>query len=74
MIENFIFDIAASKGLVRSVCRQHSKRLKEEIGEESVVLGLSGGWDSLVAALLLHRAIGDNYIVFLSIMAIRKND
>ena len=33
--------------------------LKEKLGDDRVVLGLSGGVDSSVAAMLLHRAIGD---------------
>jgi GMP synthase (glutamine-hydrolysing) len=35
------------------------EELKEQLGEDRVVLGLSGGVDSSVAAMLLHRAIGD---------------
>ena len=38
--------------------------LKEQIGDDSVLLGLSGGVDSTVAAILLHRAIGDQLHCF----------
>ena len=42
-----------------------AKDLKSKIGNEKVVLGLSGGVDSSVAALLLHKAIGSNlYCIF----------
>ena len=35
------------------------KRIREQVGDEEVILGLSGGVDSSVAAALIHRAIGD---------------
>jgi GMP synthase (glutamine-hydrolysing) len=38
--------------------------LKEKLQDDKVVLGLSGGVDSTVAAVLLHQAIGKNYTVF----------
>ena len=34
-------------------------RIREQVGDEEVILGLSGGVDSSVAAALIHRAIGD---------------
>ncbi len=37
-------------------------RIREQVGDEDVILGLSGGVDSSVAAVLLHRAIGDQLI------------
>ena len=38
--------------------------LKQKLGDEKVILGLSGGVDSTVSAILLHKAIEINYIVF----------
>ena len=49
--------------------------LKEEIGDNKVVLGLSGGVDSTVAAVLLHHAIGKNlYCIFVNNGLLRKNE
>lgn len=49
--------------------------LKEKVGEEKVVLGLSGGVDSTVAAVLLHKAIGKNlYCIFVNNGLLRKNE
>jgi len=49
--------------------------LKAEIGNEQVVLGLSGGVDSTVAGVLLHRAIGKNlYCIFVDNGLLRKNE
>lgn len=49
--------------------------LKEKIGEDKVVLGLSGGVDSTVAAVLLHKAIGKNlYCIFVNNGLLRKNE
>ncbi len=51
------------------------EELKQKIGNEKVVLGLSGGVDSSVAAVLLQRAIGDNlYCVFVNNGLLRKNE
>ncbi len=49
--------------------------LKQKIGNDKVVLGLSGGVDSSVAAVLLHRAIGKNlYCIFVDNGLLRKNE
>ncbi len=49
--------------------------LKEKLGNDKVVLGLSGGVDSTVAAVLLHKAIGKNlYCVFVDNGLLRKNE
>ena len=49
--------------------------LKQQLGEDKVVLGLSGGVDSSVAALLIHKAIGKNlYCIFVDNGLLRKNE
>ncbi|MEO6903015.1 MAG: glutamine-hydrolyzing GMP synthase [Bacteroidia bacterium] len=49
--------------------------LKKQIGADKVVLGLSGGVDSTVAAVLLHKAIGKNlYCIFVDNGLLRKNE
>ncbi len=49
--------------------------LKEQLGDDKVVLGLSGGVDSSVAAMLLHNAIGSNlHCVFVDNGLLRKNE
>ena len=49
--------------------------LKEKIGKDKVVLGLSGGVDSTVAAILLNKAVGDQlYCIFVNNGLLRKNE
>jgi GMP synthase (glutamine-hydrolysing) len=51
------------------------EELKQKLGNDKVVLGLSGGVDSSVAALLLHKAIGKNlYCIFVDNGLLRKNE
>ncbi len=50
-------------------------RIQEEVGDERVLLGLSGGVDSSVAAVLIHKAIGDNLTcVFVDNGLLRKDE
>ena len=50
-------------------------RIKAQVGEGKVVMALSGGVDSTVAATLIHRAIGDNlYCIFVDNGLLRKNE
>lgn len=50
-------------------------RLKAQVGDDEVILGLSGGVDSSVTALLLHRAIGKNlHCVFVDNGLLRLNE
>lgn len=50
-------------------------QLREKIGNDKVVMGLSGGVDSTVAAVLLDKAIGDNlYCIFVNNGLLRKNE
>jgi len=49
--------------------------LKEELGDDKVVLGLSGGVDSSVASILIHQAIGENlFAIFVDNGLLRKNE
>jgi GMP synthase (glutamine-hydrolysing) len=62
ILKNFLFGICRCKPVwtMTSFVRRTIRRLREEIGEkERVICGLSGGVDSSVTAVLLHRAIGE---------------
>lgn len=51
------------------------QQLKEKLGQDKVVLGLSGGVDSSVAATLIHKAVGKNlYCIFVDNGLLRKNE
>ena len=61
LIENFLYRIAGLSGTWSMSAYKHDaiKQIRERVGTEHVLCGLSGGVDSAVAALLLHEAIGD---------------
>lgn len=65
-LKNFVCDIAGCKGdwTPAHFVEETVAGLKATIGSERVLMGLSGGVDSTVAAELLHRAIGDQLICF----------
>ena len=77
LLRNYVVDIC---GCTRSwtpdsFIETSIASLKERLGNEKVVLGLSGGVDSSVAAQLLHRAIGDKlYCIFVDNGLLRKNE
>ena len=69
LLRNFVIGICGCSGLWSpdSFIESTVEDLKRKIGNEKVILGLSGGVDSSVAAMLLHRAIGDNlYCIFVN--------
>lgn len=77
ILENFVKDICGCKGdwTPDSFIETAVKELKDKIGSESVILGLSGGVDSTVAAVLLHRAIGTNlHCIFVDNGLLRKDE
>ena len=77
LLENFLVDIA---GITPDWTPAHFvdqtvADLKAKLGNDKVVLGLSGGVDSTVAAVLLHKAIGKNlYCIFVNNGLLRKNE
>lgn len=77
LLENFLVKIAGveQEWTPEAFVDMTVSELKETIGEEKVVLGLSGGVDSTVAAVLLHKAIGKNlYCIFVNNGLLRKNE
>jgi GMP synthase (glutamine-hydrolysing) len=60
MLENFLFRICACKKswTMKSFARDAIADIRAQVGDSKVILGLSGGVDSSVAAVLLHQAIG----------------
>ncbi len=58
-----------------SVAEEQIRRIREQVGDGQVICGLSGGVDSSVAALLVHRAVGDQLTcVFVDHGLMRKNE
>ncbi len=77
VLSNFLFDICGCthSWTAGSFVENSVKSLKELIGDEKVILGLSGGVDSSVAALLLEEAIGENLLcIFVDNGLLRKNE
>jgi GMP synthase (glutamine-hydrolysing) len=61
ILRNFAFDVCGCTGdwTMASFVEEATARIRTEVGQGQVVCGLSGGVDSTVAALIIHRAIGD---------------
>jgi GMP synthase (glutamine-hydrolysing) len=61
LLERFVLDIAGARPdwVMRDHVAEAVQRIREQVGDEEVILGLSGGVDSSVAAALIHRAIGE---------------
>ena len=77
LLENFLVNIAGvpQNWTPDSFVDTTVSQLKEKIGNDKVVLGLSGGVDSTVAAVLLDKAIGKNlYCIFVNNGLLRKNE
>ena len=77
LIKNFIIDICGCAGswTSTSFIETTVAELKTKIGNDKVILGLSGGVDSSVAAVLLHKAIGKNlHCIFVDNGLLRKNE
>lgn len=77
ILKNFVGNIckAESNWKLSSFIKQEISAIQRQVGDSSVILGLSGGVDSSVTAVLLHRAIGDQLTpVFVDNGLLRKNE
>ncbi len=77
LLENFVRDICgcAQDWTPASFIESTVAELKQKLGDDKVVLALSGGVDSTVAAVLLNRAIGKNLVcIFVDNGLLRKNE
>ena len=61
ILRNFAFGVCGCTGdwTIESFIEEATERIRKQVGTGKVVCGLSGGVDSTVAAMLIHRAIGD---------------
>jgi len=77
ILKNFVVDICecSQNWTPDSFAEASIKELKEKLGDDKVIMGLSGGVDSSVAATLIHHAIGKNlYCIFVDNGLLRKNE
>ncbi len=77
MIENFVFNIcnAPKNWKLTNYIDKTVAEIREKVGNQKVILGLSGGVDSSVAAVLIHKAIGDQLTcIFVDTGLLRKNE
>ncbi|WP_217554050.1 glutamine-hydrolyzing GMP synthase [Vibrio metschnikovii] len=77
MLENFVLDICGCERLwtSESIIEDAIARIKDQVGDDEVILGLSGGVDSSVVAMLVHRAIGERLTcVFVDNGLLRLNE
>jgi GMP synthase (glutamine-hydrolysing) len=77
LLERFVLDICEARAdwIMGDYISEAVQKIREQVGSEEVILGLSGGVDSSVAAALIHRAIGDQLTcVFVDHGLLRLNE
>lgn len=77
ILRNFVFEVchAENNWSMQSFIDMEVKKIQETVGNDKVLLGLSGGVDSSVVAALLHKAIGDQLIcMFIDHGLLRKGE
>jgi GMP synthase (glutamine-hydrolysing) len=77
MLRNFVFDVCGCKRswTMKSFAKDSVSQIRDVVGDKKVILGLSGGVDSSVTALLLHHAVGKNLTcIFVDNGLLRKDE
>ncbi len=77
ILQRFVLDICKCKSdwIMGDYAKEAVEKIRAEVGDEEVILGLSGGVDSSVTAALIHRAIGQRLTcVFVDNGLLRKNE
>jgi GMP synthase (glutamine-hydrolysing) len=77
ILKNFLFDVCRCKRswTMKSFAQDAIEEVRRTVGDKRVILGLSGGVDSSVTALLIHKAIGRNLTcIFVDNGLLRKNE
>lgn len=77
ILKNFVLDICKAKAdwSMSNFIDVAVQQIREQVGDKQVLCGLSGGVDSSVAAVLIHKAIGDQLVcVFVNNGMLRKNE
>lgn len=77
ILRNFVYNICACKGdwTMSSFIETNCRDIKKKVGKKGVICGLSGGVDSAVTAVLIHKAIGDQLnCIFVDNGLLRKGE
>jgi len=77
ILENFVFRICGCPGdwTAGNIVEQKTREIREAVGDDEVICGLSGGVDSSVTAALVHRAVGDRLTcIFVDNGLLRKGE
>ena len=77
MLQSFLFDVCGCRRswTMESFAKSSIREIRDQIGNQKVILGLSGGVDSSVTALLIHKAVGKNLTcIFVDNGLLRKNE
>lgn len=77
MINNFVFEVCHAKKnwSMENYIDMQIAKIREQVGDKKVLCGLSGGVDSTVVAVLIHKAIGDQLTcMFIDHGMLRKNE